>query len=120
MAERAVRDLQGVRNYSVEQFGPRVTSEYLAKFNQSMDSIRVSPGLLRARPEVSGRLLFHRVDQHWMICDRIEGAVYVLAIMHAAMNMHERIALLEPTLINEAELLHRSIVGHPPGHPPRS
>lgn len=114
MAERAVRDLRRIRNYSVKQFGPRVTGEYLAKFNRSMDSIAATPGLLRNRPEMSGRLLFHRVEQHWMICDRIESVIYILAIMHAAMDIQDRIAALEPTLINEAELLHRSIFKGPP------
>lgn len=114
MTERAVHDLRRIRNYSVKQFGPRVTSEYLAKFNRSMDSIAATPGLLRDRPQMSGHLRFHRVEQHWMICDRIESMVYILAIMHAAMNIEDRIAALEPTLINEAELLHRSIFGNQP------
>lgn len=118
MAERAVRDLRAIRNYSVRQFGPRVTSEYLGKFDRSVDSIAVSPGLLGARVELSGRLLFHRVEQHWMICDRIDGVIYILTIMHAAMNLQERIAFLEPTLIHEAELLHRGAFGVPPGQAP--
>ena len=46
-----------------------------------------------------------------MICDLIDGDIFVLAFRHSSMDLQSRIAELEPQLIEEAQILHDRIAG---------
>jgi len=66
--------------------------------------------MLRETAEFSRLLRFHRIREHVLVCDVIGGDVFVLAVMHASMDLPERIAELEPRLEEEARFLHDRIV----------
>jgi len=108
---RAIRDLAGIRDYSNRKWGQKVADAYLAKFEQAFDRLKASPALLTAKREVSGCLLFYRVERHWLVCDILEDCIYVLAVKHGAMDLPERIQELEPQLVQEAQLLHNQAAG---------
>lgn len=46
-----------------------------------------------------------------MVCDLFGDHIYVLAVRHGSMDLPERIAELEPQLLQEAELMHRRAFG---------
>jgi toxin ParE1/3/4 len=110
LTERAEFALIDIEDYSIETWGDRVADEYLEKIQDAFTLIKSSPGLLRAREEFSDGLLFYRVERHWLICNIIDETVYVLAVWHAAMDILDRLAKYEPSLLQEAESLHGQIL----------
>lgn len=107
LTQRALRDIKDIDAYSIETFGQRVADEYIADINQGLLLLAEQPDLLSEKPGVSGRLVFHRVRRHFLVCDVIDGRIYVVTVIHAAMDLPSRIAELEPMLIHEAEVLHQ-------------
>lgn len=110
LTRRALTDLARIDTYSVQTWGRRVADEYIGKFDTAFDLLRVSPDLLRSRPEFSDRLRFYRVERHWLVCDVIDGSIFVLTVRHGAMDLPSRLAELEPLLAQEAELMYRRIM----------
>jgi toxin ParE1/3/4 len=109
LTRRAIADLGEIKAYSVEVWGLRAAQAYLAKFEHGFDRLRVAPELLRFKQEISGCLLFYRVEKHWLVCDIIEDDLYVLAVRHGSMDLPQRIRKLEPQLELEAQILHDRI-----------
>lgn len=110
LTRRALRDVKQIDAYSVDRFGQTVADEYIADIDRALDLLSESPSLLRAQPEISGRLRFYRVRRHLLVCDLIDSRVVVLTIMYGSMDLPNRIGELEPQLIQEAELMHRRYV----------
>ena len=106
---RAVRDIREIESYSVEQWGSRTADRYLAGFEAALVRIEESPALLRAEPEIAPCLRFHRVGKHFFVCTVIDETIYLLTVIHCAMDLPARLGELQPTLHEEAELLHRSL-----------
>ena len=107
LTQRALRGIKQIDVYSVDTFGQNVADEYMADMDRAFDLLSESPDLLRVQPEISGRLRFYRVRHHFLVCDVIEGQIYVLAVMHGSMDLPNRIGELEPQLIQEVTLMHR-------------
>ncbi len=110
LTRRAIEDFAEIEAYSIQAWGPRVADDYIAKFEAAFELLRLSPDLLRLKREFSGRLVFYRVEKHWLVCDMIDDDVYVLTVKHGSVDMPTRIAELEPQLIQESELVYRRIV----------
>lgn len=110
LSRRAVLDLGEIERYSIEQWGKKVAGGYLADLEDALRRLKEHPGLLRARPELSDHLKFYRVRQHLLVCALEGESIYVLAVKHGAMDLPERLAELEPHLIQEAEILHRAFL----------
>ncbi len=110
LTRRAIEDFAAIEAYSIQAWSRRVADDYLAKFEAAFELLQSSPDLLRRKREFSGRLLFYRVEKHWLVCDMIDDDVYVLTVKHGSMDLPTRIAELEPQLIHEAELVYRRIV----------
>lgn len=109
LTERAIDDLKAIKSHSIDTFGKSVADRYLKQFETALDLIRASPNLLREKENIAGHLRFYRVEKHWLVCDIIDGHVYVLTVKHGSMDLPNRIAELEPQLIAEAKLMHRKI-----------
>ncbi len=107
LTDRAMSGLLDVQDYSIQAWGDRVADTYIEKIQSAFELIKSSPGLLRVREDFGDELLFYRVERHWLVCSIIDESVYVLAIWHAAMDVLDRITRYEPSLLQEAELLHR-------------
>ena len=109
VTDRAVRDIREIESYSVEQWGSRTADRYLAGFEAALVRIEESPDLLRAEPEIAPCLRFHRVGKHFFVCTVIDETIYLLTVIHCAMDLPARVGELQPTLHEEAELLHRRL-----------
>ena len=107
LTHRALRDIEGIKNYSIEQWGERVADDYLNAIEGALGRLRENPQLLRTSAGVSDSLCFYRVRQHFVVCSLIEDRVVVLTVKHGAMDLPSRIAELEPQLKTEAEMMHR-------------
>jgi toxin ParE1/3/4 len=110
LSRRAVRDIEEIRHYSAEQWGQRVAKDYLDNIEEALDRLRQNPGLLRTKPEFSPHLQFYRVQRHFLVCCMIKQNVYVLAVKHGSMDLPDRLAELEPQLLEEADLLHKTVL----------
>ena len=110
LTRRALLDLDAIDRYSTERWGRRVAGRYLNDISAAVTRLAQRPSLLRETPEFSRLLRFSRVREHLLVCDVIGGDVYVLAVVHGSMDLPERIAELEPQLVQEARFLHNRIV----------
>ena len=105
LTSRSLRDINQIDAYSIETFGQNVADEYIADIDRAITLLSESPDLLRAQPEISGRLCFYRVRRHFLVCDVIDGRIYVLTVIYGSMDLPNRIGELEPQLIRESELM---------------
>lgn len=106
LTQRALLDITGIQSHSIEQHGKRVANQYLAKLEAGIQRIAEIPELLRAEESFHETLKFYRVEKHAFVCETgVAGKVIILTLMHATMDIPERLADLEPNLKLEAELL---------------
>lgn len=110
LSRRATRDLEVIHRYSIEQWGDRVAEEYLDSIEEALQRLKNSPGLLRSKQAISDAFTFYRVREHFLICTKRQQNVYVLAICHGSMDLPNRVAEMEPVLVDEAEILHRAFL----------
>lgn len=110
LTERALRDIAEIRDYSMEQFGKRVANQYIASLELAIARIREEPTLLFEEAELHPWLMFYRSQKHLLVCDKQKGAIVVLTVIHASMDIPARLADLQPTLNTETELLHRKLL----------
>ena len=110
LSRRAVRDIEEIRRYSVEQWDERVAEEYLGSIEEALVRLRENADLLRTKPEFSRRLRFYRVRRHFLVCSLIGANIYVLAVKHGSLDLPNRLAELEPGLLEEADLLHKTFL----------
>ena len=110
ISRRALRDLEEIRRFSVERWGERVAEEYLDNIEQALDRLRENPNLLRTRSEFSPHFRFYRVSRHFLVCSMVENSIYVLAIKHGSLDLPNRLAELEPRLLRESAMLHKTFL----------
>jgi plasmid stabilization system protein ParE len=110
LTRRALRDIEEIEAFSIEQWGKRTANEYLNSIELALDRLRKNPDLLKSKEDISERFKFYRLKRHLLICTQREQRIYVLAVRHGAMDLPTRVAELEPTLIEEAEMLHQTFL----------
>ena len=110
LSRRALLDIEEIERLSVQQRGHRVADEYLDSIEDALARLREKPDLLRTKPEISRHFSVYRVRQHFLVGVLIGQNVYVLAVRHGMMDLPNRLAELEPQLLAEAELLHRTFL----------
>jgi toxin ParE1/3/4 len=110
LSRRAIRDLEEIHRYSIEKWGDRVAEEYLDSIEEALQRLKDNPGLLSSKPAVSDYFSFYRVREHFLICTVRHKNIYVLAIRHGSMDLPNRVTELEPVLVDEAEILHRTFL----------
>lgn len=106
LTHRALADLAEVLSHSTEQWGKRTAEKYLAELEAGLERIRQQPDLLQPLPDLPASLTYYRVQKHLFACDRQPGSIVVLSIIHASVDIPNRLAELQPTLAAEVELLH--------------
>lgn len=119
ISRRAAHDIEEIYRFSVEHWGDKVAQEYLDSLEQALNRLQENPGLLRVKPEFSKHLMFHRVHRHFLVCLVVESNVYVVAVKHGSLDLPNRLAELEPSLLEEAELLHKAFLAKSRAHPDR-
>jgi plasmid stabilization system protein ParE len=108
LTKRAVHDIQDIELYSIEKWGKDTAVEYLQSIENALNLLRENPTLLRLNPETSESLPFYRVREHFLVCASFESSIFVLTIKHGAMDLPNRLAELEPQLVQEAEMLYQT------------
>jgi len=110
ISRRAARDIDEIRSYSVEHWGPSVAEEYLDSIEEALERLRGNPSLLRYKPEFSPHFRFYRVRRHYLVCSTIENNIYLVTVKHVGMDLPNRLVELEPRLLEEADLLHKAFL----------
>jgi len=106
LTRRALSDIAAIESYSIEQFGKRVANQYVSKLEAGIQRVAENPELLREEKPFHSSLKFYRVEKHVFVCETgVQGKVIILTLLHASMDIPERLAELEPNLNLEAELL---------------
>ena len=109
IAKRAAEDIAEIAEYSTQRWGEEVANRYVDDLESALTRLRAAPHLLRPEPSFHTTLCFYRVNKHVLVCDRIELCIYVLTVLHTAMDLSTRLAELEPQLALEAQLLHEEL-----------
>lgn len=110
LSRRALLDLDDIERFSVETWGHDVAEQYMTTIEQALELLKEQSGLLRAKPDVSESFVFYRVRRHFLVCALGGQNVFVLAVFHGSMDLPDRISELEPSLQQEADILHRALL----------
>ena len=110
ISRRAARDIEEIGRFSAGQWGNRVAEEYLDHIEQALQRLRQNPALLRIKPEFSRHLRFFRVGRHYLDCALVEDNIYLVTVKHGSLDLPNRLAELEPTLLQETDLLHKTFL----------
>jgi plasmid stabilization system protein ParE len=108
ISRRATRDIEEIRRYSIEHWGPKTAEEYLDHIEEALKRLQMNANLLRTKPEFSRNFRFFRVHRHYLVCSLVEDNIYVVTIKHGNLDLPKRLAELEPTLLEETDLLHKA------------
>ena len=109
ISDRALRDMLAIEEYSIETWGKRVASRYLADLEAALGRLAEHPEILREEPELHDALRFYRVNKHLLVCDIQADAIFVLTVLHSSTDIPDRLSELEPNIKLEIELLHRKL-----------
>jgi len=110
LTDRAHYDLQKIKDYSVQQWGRKTANRYIEDIQTALSLLQESPDLLRHKSDISTQFKFYRVREHFLVCTKLKDVLYVLTIKHGQMDLPTRLRELEPTLVQEADLLHQRLV----------
>ncbi|MBD3674619.1 MAG: type II toxin-antitoxin system RelE/ParE family toxin [Planctomycetaceae bacterium] len=105
LTQRALRDITQIKSYSIENWGERVSGEYLNAIEEALSQIKLHPEILRVEACFHPSLHFYRVRNHLLVCDFLKDSVVVLTVIHAVMDIPERLTELQPTFRREVEIL---------------
>lgn len=87
-----------------------MAEEYLDHLEEALRRLRHNPALLRVKPEFSRHFRFFRVSRHYLVCSLVEANIYLVAVKHGSLDLANRLAELEPTLLVETDLLHKTFL----------
>jgi toxin ParE1/3/4 len=107
LTHRTLQDLNSVEEYSIKTWGKRIADRYLGDIEAALQRLSDNPEILREEPNLHESLYFYRVSKHMLVCDVQPDAIYLLTVMHASMDIPERLTELEPTLKLEVDMLHQ-------------
>ncbi|MDA0691854.1 MAG: type II toxin-antitoxin system RelE/ParE family toxin [Nitrospinae bacterium] len=110
LTDRAHYDLQAIEEYSIQRWGKKTANRYLEDIQTALSLLQEKPDLLRPKPQVSTHFKFYRVREHFLVCTELKDFLLVLTIKHGQMDLPIQIAELEPTLVQEADLLHQRLL----------
>ena len=108
LTRRALLDIQDIESVSIEKWGKDIAAEYLKNIENALNLLRENPQVLRAIPRVDETLQFYRVKRHFLVCIAYDDSIFVLTVKHGAMDLPNRLAELEPQLMQEAEILYQA------------
>ncbi len=110
LTRRALADLSDIQESSIEKFGNKTAGKYMASIEDILKTIQEYPDILKDRP-YSKQLQFYTVEKYTLVFTSINDNIYVLTVKHSRMNIEERIKVLEPTLLQEAEIMYERLRG---------
>lgn len=90
--------------------GRETADRDLEDIQTALSLLQESPDLLRHKAAISTQFKFYRVREHFLVCTKLKDSLFVLTIKHGEMDLPTRLGELEPTLVQEADLLHKRLV----------
>lgn len=111
LTDRAYHDLREVRQFSTAEWGEAAALKYLRDINVALLLLEDNPGLLRHQSNLSDYLKFYRVNKHLLIFYTRKDTTILMALRHVAIDLIALLPDLEPSLIAEAEFLHKRLHG---------
>lgn len=109
LTDRSLNDIAAIEQYSIEQWGKKTASKYLAQIEDALSLIQENADLLRQVEVFHPILHFYTVNKHILVFDIQPSDIILLTVFHGSMDIFSRLAKLEPTLATEVELLHRKL-----------
>lgn len=113
LTNRALSDIDAIDRYSAEGWGRRVADQYLADLDAALGRLAEDLSLFTGRHDYMGRLRFYSVREHVLVGDVIGDVGFVLTVWHGSMDFIDRLPKIEPSLLQEAEIMARQIEGRP-------
>jgi toxin ParE1/3/4 len=109
LTDRAMFDLAEIRDYSINQFGIEVANRYIEDIQNGLSLIKEHPRVLQTKDKTLEAFSFYPVQKHHLVCTVIGGTIIVLTVTHCQIDLISRLAKLEPTLLEEANILLESL-----------
>lgn len=109
LTDRGLGDIAAIEQYSIEQWGERNASKYIAQIENALSLIQNNPDILRQEEAFHPFLQFYSVNKHVLVFDIQVSDIILLTVFHGSMDIPSRLTELEPTLATEVELLHRNL-----------
>lgn len=109
LTDRAMFDLAEIRDYSISQFGVSVADRYIEDIQNSLLLIKEHPGVLQTKNGFSEAFSFYPVQKHHLVCTVMRDTIVVLTVTHCQIDLISKVTELEPTLLEEANILYRSL-----------
>lgn len=110
LTQRALLDIREIEAHSIEKWGEDVAASYLQSIEDALKLLGKNPGLLKIKETTSRSLSLYRVRQHFLVCAVYKDSIFVLTIKHGAMDLPNRLAELEPQLLQEAKMLYQAFI----------
>ena len=110
LTDRAHFDLQDIEDYSIQRWGKKTANRYIEDIQIGLSLLQEKPDLLRKHSQVSPHFNFYRIREHFIVCTKLKNFLLVLTIKHCQMDLPSRISEIEPSLLEEANLLHQKLL----------
>jgi toxin ParE1/3/4 len=110
LTDRAHYDFQKIEDYFLQKWRRETADRYLEDIQIALSLLQESPDLLRHKSDISTQFKFYRVREHFLVCTKLKDVLFILTIKHGKMDLPTRLGELEPTLVQEADLLHKRLV----------
>ncbi len=107
ISRRAALDLDGIDQYSIQKWGKQVADRYIQSIETALQTLADNPDLLTLNVKISQSFYLYRVREHYLVCSYKNHDIVVLTIKNGSLDIPSRLLELEPTLLREAEFLHR-------------
>ena len=107
ISRRAALDLDDIDRYSIKKWGASVADRYIQSIETALQTLADNPDLLSLNVNMAQSFYLYRVREHYLVCSYKNDDIVVLTIKSGSLDIPTRLLELEPTLLREAEFLHR-------------
>lgn len=109
LTRSAIASINEIEKLSIDRWGKKVAERSINDLEAGLIRLQEQPELLCSVPDFHSEFCFYRVNKHILVCDRRVSSIFVLAVIHSTQDIPERVAQIEPKLVQEVELLHRKL-----------
>jgi len=86
LSERARRDLEDIRLYTLENWGNDRAKQYLIELALKFEQIAAAPGLGRVRGEIDGSVRSFSATHHTVFYRECVDGIEVVRVLHPSMD----------------------------------
>ncbi|MCF6193400.1 MAG: type II toxin-antitoxin system RelE/ParE family toxin [Kangiellaceae bacterium] len=107
ISRRAALDLDDIDRHSIKKWGVTVADRYIQSIETALQTLADNPDLRSLNVKVSQNFYLYRAREHYLVCSYKNNDIVVLTIKSGSLDIPSQLSKLEPTLLTEAEFLHR-------------